>query len=280
MSSPYRKYAEGYPGSVEAEFGPSVSGFSRRYLLCLSPLILYAAVAALSEAVALPGISGWQIYLVALMLSSLVAWVLRSREALGPILFTLILPTLYAIAVKGGLSYLEVIPALSRAYSEVLEESALLSSAAAMILVEIYRRSIRYRIKDVGVEISGGILRRQEQVIPYNHIGRVVLERSIVGRLLNYGTIIILSTAEWGSEYYLRSIGGTFAAKGPLTLGAGYARILKEASRDPLKSLYGVKDPARIRSTIERMITAPYRAEIDQVRYLKKIKDLIEGQDE
>ncbi|MEM2795623.1 MAG: hypothetical protein QXY49_07200, partial [Thermofilaceae archaeon] len=53
----------------------------------------------------------------------------------------------------------------------------------------------------------------------------------------------------------------------------GYARVLKEVSRDPGKCLYGVKEPRKVKEAIETMIQAPYRAEIDQVRLLKDIKE-------
>jgi hypothetical protein len=105
-----------------------------------------------------------------------------------------------------------------------------------------------------------------------------VLEQSLFGRLLNYGTVIPVGVAEWGAEYYTREV-GTEVEGDKVSAEVRYARTIKEVSRDPLKCLYGVKKPDEMKTVIEKMITAPFRAEIDQVKYLRKIYEKIDSGD-
>jgi hypothetical protein len=40
-----------------------------------------------------------------------------------------------------------------------------------------------------------------------------------------------------------------------------------------MKCLYGISNPSEVLSKLQKMITVPYRAEVDQVDYLKKIDE-------
>jgi hypothetical protein len=40
-----------------------------------------------------------------------------------------------------------------------------------------------------------------------------------------------------------------------------------------MKCLYGISNPKRVMERLQRMITVPYRAEIDQVEYLRRIAE-------
>ncbi len=259
-------YLEHEPKLV-ASLRPSVLGFMRHYLLCLVPVVALLIYEYLHEPLLkyIPFIPETLLSLATILLIlSAIAWVFRSVEVEGAVGISLILPLLL-LPFRQLTSPLDVV----KAYTDYLPKAILISSALMILRTEIFRRTISYRITDTGVEISGGVWRRQEQTIPYNQIGRVVLEQSVFGRLLNYGTVILVSSAEWGSEYYMRVVG---AGK---NVGVGYGRILKEVSRDPLKCLYGVKNPKKLKEFIEKAISAVFRAEVDQVEYLKKIYEEI-----
>jgi len=133
---------------------------------------------------------------------------------------------------------------LAAQYAEQLPPASLLASLLTALTVDASRRATRYEVGDTGAVIRTGIWRRQKQTIFYSSIDRVILEQSLPGRLLNYGTIILVSTTEWGAENYARAITTGVERKGA-ALGAGYARVLKEISRDPCKCLYGVKTPEK-----------------------------------
>ncbi|WP_457548691.1 PH domain-containing protein [Archaeoglobus sp.] len=271
----YLDYAD-YNPNVVFTIRPSVFGFMRRYLLCLTPIVALAAyrfidkfLYALLTPLKLLGLGFvvgiFNLSFVLFILLAL-AWVFRSSEVEGAVGLSLTIPLILAL-IKINMGSLGN---LIEVYLNNVPTAIFIAVALMLIRTEIYRRTISYKLTDVGVEISGGIWRRQEQAIPYNQIGRVVLEQSIFGRILNYGTVIPVSSAEWGSEYYTRALG--VAGK---VAGAGYMRTLKEVSRDPLKCLYGVKNPKKIKEIIEKMMTATFRAEIDQVEYLKKIYEEI-----
>lgn len=264
-------------GNIVLKMKPSTSGFLKRYLLSFTPfLLLQAAEAArtrlLTVVPQVPLFLANTLTLLFLVAVLIVSWVLRSPEAIASTILSLLLPVALPIFFKGVSTLEEVVVG----YSSWLPTSAIVASLLTMLAVEVGRRSISYEVTESGVLLKAGVWRRQEQSIPYNSIGRIVLEQSVLGRILNYGTIILVSPAEWGAEYYTRSLEAR-ASKMGLSLGLDYARTLKEVSRDPSKCLYGVKDPKRVRGEIEARIQAVYRAELDQARYLKDLRDKIVG---
>ena len=264
---------------------PSFSGFLRRYLLCLTPAIAvaichyaeYSGFLAPIIGVARPIAILWLMIVFAV-----IAWVLRSKEALASTIIAIICSlayTFYGYEIKTR-NIFEIWSQVSAR----LDTGVLIGSAAGviitMLLVEIYRKSITYTITDLGVHLEGGLWRRQEHFMPYNQIGRFVLEQSLIGKIFGYGTIIPVGVAEWGSEYYTRGVGvaGTPKDTGKAKIGAGlmYARTLKEVSRDPLKCLYGVKNPKKLYETLTKYLSLPLKAELEQVKYLKKLAESAE----
>jgi len=232
---------------------PSPLGYSRKYLLAMLPAIL----ALFLRSLALP--------VLALVL--ILSWVRRSPEATASTLLALVLSLVLALPAWATTSEPA---ALLQAYTEQLPLASLLASLLTALAVDAARRATRYEVGDTGVVIRTGIWRRQEQTILYTSIGRVILEQSLLGRLLNYGTIILITAAEWGAEYYARGV----EMRGAV-LGAGYARVLKEISRDPGKCLYGVKNPRKVKERIEARLQALQSASLEQLRYLKEIRDAL-----
>jgi len=297
--SPYMDYSTSYTPKTFTELSPSMASFTKKYLFSLAPSILFIALSIgmsfLGSGLKLSspkdlfylipllfdavkngaGINTVMIILFAVLL--VVAWVLRSPEASASFLLALLLPLPLGVLIKGYQANIQLSPNyLWESYLTGLEPGILLASFLVFIAAELRRRSIKYRITDLGVNFKGGIIRVQEHSIPYQSIGRIVLEQGLLARLLNYGSIILVSPAEWGSEYYTRMVGAE-TSLGKTSLGVGYARTLKEVSRDPLKCIYGVKNPRRVKEFLEYMVQAPYRAELDQARYLKEIRDEFKG---
>ncbi|MCD6562860.1 MAG: PH domain-containing protein [Thermoproteales archaeon] len=274
MSSPYKEYAQ-YKSIRLHETRPSIMGFLRRYLLGFVSLIIYFLSLFIAS---LFNIQAYFVilYIVFLVFSLILSWVLRSKEALSSLVLGLTMIIILGHRKLINLSLTSLFVVLLNIFQKYGLISSIIASVIVIFSIEIYRRSILYIITDTGIVLKGGIWRTQYHSIPYNQIGRVILEQSLVGKMLNYGTIIFVSAAEWGSEYYSRGLSASYEKKG-IGLGMQYFRTLKEISRDPLKCLYGVKNPFVIRDVIEKMITAPYRAEIDQARYLREIRDMLKG---
>ena len=193
----------------------------------------------------------------------IISWVLSSTEASGSIGLAVLLTMLIA-----ALNSDYTIPSILSNFNTYVMHGAVAATTILLLRTEIYRRSITYTIRSTDLAMSGGIWRKQEQSIPYDQIGRIVLEQSWIGRLLDYGTIIPVGVAEWGAEYYTRAVAVQSSG-----VAVGYARTLKEISRDPMKCLYGISNPKRIMEKLQKMITVPYRAEIDQVKYLRRIAE-------
>lgn len=272
----YRGYAEGYTPTLIWKSKPSVTGFSRKYLLSCAPVVACTISTVIQQITAeklsfVPG-TAWTMLTISLFL--MLSWVLRSPEAMSSTLLSLILPVIFPLlrGILEGRELGSLFAYVLSTYTSNFEWGLITASVLVLLATEARRQSFTYVITEAGVTIKGGIWRRQEHTIVYGSIGRVILEQSPFGRLFNYGTVILVSPAEWGSEYYARSAGADFG-KGTAKVEVGYARVLKEVSRDPGKCLYGIKEPRKVKEVVETMIQAPYRAEIDQARFLKDIKE-------
>jgi hypothetical protein len=117
------------------------------------------------------------------------------------------------------------------------------SIAAALILIvwaEKLRRSIKYRLTGEGIITTGGVWRRQEHLLPYRQIGRLILEQDPVGRFFHIGTVIPENVAPGGS---------------PTAEGKGASRVVRGASRHPLDCLFGIRDPEKAMALLEQLIS-------------------------
>jgi hypothetical protein len=112
------------------------------------------------------------------------------------------------------------------------------ASATSIIIVmgwvEMFRRSLRYTITYEDTIAKGGIWKQQERVFPHHQIGKLVMEQGMLGRLLDTGTIIPIGAAQGGS---------------------GPAGTRQEISCDPLDSLYGVREPEKIMTVLNLLIS-------------------------
>lgn len=234
---------------------PSARGFLRRYLGAASAFIASFLAGIVSEALSVYGLTA---FTLAVIVAIIVLWVLRTREA-GVSMLLWITAVLIYVFSKASRLRPEDIYRLGPRVVDVLVSDALSFmfyisipiTLVILILVELFRRSVRYVVGEDEVVIEGGIWRRQIQAIPYHMIGRIIIEQSLIGRALNYGTIILVSPALWGEELYARAVGVDVAY---------YARVLQEISRDPLKCLYGVPNPHEIASVIRDKIKIPFEA--------------------
>ncbi|MEM2246487.1 MAG: PH domain-containing protein [Thermofilum sp.] len=255
---------------------PSVAGFARRYALALTPLYTLLLSGWLATFIASQVAATPQLLLAALapllaFAAFVAGWVLRSPEVAASSLLSLLIPLALVLAEGSAAG------ALIERFLEQYPVGALTASLATLAAVEVRRRSISYEVSEAGVSIKSGVWRRQEQTIPYTSIGRIILEQSLLGRILDYGTIIVVSSAEWGAEYYTRAVG---AGAGRIPVGVAYARTLKEVSRDPGKCLYGVRRPRALRDAIESRLRETLGAELEQVRLLRELKDRLAGVDQ
>lgn len=261
-------------GAQALKLRPSPLSFARRYLLALAPVLIYTLSHWLSTLAGegnlpVPQLTPQALAPLLTFAALLLSWVLRSSEAAASSLLSLLLPAVLAL-LRGAATLGGVVAE----YQERYAVGALAASLLTLAAVEARRRSISYEVSSAGVRIEAGVWRRQEQTIPYGSIGRIVLEQSPFGRALNYGTVVLVSLAEWGAEYYTR---GIEAGAGRAFARLFYARTLKELSRDPGKCLYGVRNPRTVKEAIEARLREVQGAELEQARLLRELRDELTG---
>jgi len=262
---------------------PSPIGFLRKYVLCATPIIILLICHYAETINILKPIIGLTRPIAILGLTTIImiiSWVLRSREASASTFLAILISLIYALYdyKVTDLNIFKILKDIAGKLDTGVIIGATLGFTFTCLLTEVYRRSITYTITDLGVHFEGGMLRRQRHFMPYSQIGRFVMEQSIIGKILNYGTIIPVGTAEWGSEYYFRGGGIGMTAERTRELGGGvfYARALKEVSRDPLKCIYGVNNPKQLYEMLVKYAALPLKAELEQVKYLKRLVEKID----
>ncbi|MDD1659500.1 MAG: PH domain-containing protein [Methanomicrobiales archaeon] len=246
---------------VILETNPAPGGFLPRYLLALTPLFLL--VLSLITTVVIRGMVAGLPMSIPTPMGSL-------AQGMGDMVETLILLTapvgIYALFVVIGLTmgYTEMWTGSGLALGSSSLLGALLvtlspetslnrlldllywiaylilpASVVAIIVViawtEKFRRSITYTITYEGVIAKGGIWKQQERILPHHHIGKLVMEQGMAGRLTDTGTII--------------PIGETQQGPGP-------AEARREMSRNPLDCLFGIREPEKIMAVLNLLISA------------------------
>jgi hypothetical protein len=244
---------------IVMETGPDPRGFLPRYIPALTPLFLafvtLLATAALGDMTAgfpatiptpmgnlVPGMGDLVEMLVLLTapvgifsLFVLIGWAIRSTEMWASSALALSLSSL------GGIFLVTFfpVPSMSRIMDLLTSIAYLIlpASVVAIIIVlawtEKFRRSIRYTITYEGLISKGGIWGQQERVLPHHHIGKLVMDQGMMGRLLDTGTIIPVGAAQRGP--------------GPADM--------REFSRNPLDCLYGVREPEKIMTVLDLLIS-------------------------
>jgi len=138
-----------------------------------------------------------------------------------------------------------------------------------VVLVDIHRRRLRYIITNYRVIIREG-LKMKEEEITYNIISHIRVEQGILGRLFNFGTIILFSIFDFGlneplygeTSELLKSLEGDVTGK-----ASGETDQKRRRSKKGLL-LYGVPDPRRVRVIIgNRLLEAKESSAREELRY-------------
>ena len=160
---------------------------------------------------------------------------------------------LYAVLVAASGTMLEVYWSMTHYEIAFIQRSSFKlillagTAAACMILVEIYRRRHLYIVTNHRVIIRGGLIPKEEE-IAYRDIARIYVKQGILGRIFNFGTIIIHSTFGFDlnvSQYreFSEALETTSEKAANRTLEENFKSRRKER---PLL-LLGVPDPRRVR---------------------------------
>ena len=125
------------------------------------------------------------------------------------------------------------------------------TAIACMALVEVYRRRYLYVVTNYRVIIRGGLILKEEE-IAYKNISRVYVKQGILGRIFNFGTVVLNSTFDFSEAPY-REI--PEALKMPSEKAdKALEEDLGKWKRGRQLKLLGVPDPRRVRIIIGNRI--------------------------
>jgi len=156
----------------------------------------------------------------------------------------------------------------------------LLSVAAglAVVLTEIYRRGHTYTVTNYRVITKKDFIRKEEREITYDKITDIYVNQGILGRIFNFGTIILISASGFGlgvdsAQAFtatsvpvkgIKVIGGFSGAKGvQMPRAATYF------------ALYGIPDPKKA-----RVIIGNRQLESKESPILRRIESLLKDKNE
>ncbi len=125
---------------------------------------------------------------------------------------------------------------------------------AALVAVDLYRRSFHYVITRHTVSIRGGLLSSTERSVMISKINDVVVVKPFLGKLLGYGHVIPVTATQIG-------LGETFSLTGvaakvpktPVEVGVGGGRSIVDFRPRPNNSLFGVREPVMVREILVRL---------------------------
>lgn len=267
------------PTRVILTTSPTVHSYITRFVFCILPILISIFSIFLQTAFrsATPNfIPNQAIFLftpIGLFIVLLIAgWVLYIRELWVGIFSVLVLSIICAGITLMGMPFFsfDYYPRFIELLAFFIPIFSVIISLIMVAFTELYRRSIQYTITNAGIKMKGGIVQLEEHVIPFNQIGRIIMEVGILGRLFNFGTIIPIGVAQWGSELGIKGV-GVGGQKGKVSAGVLYAKARQEVARTPLNCLLGVPQPQEIHTILENFISRQALQGEEQTEYLKKI---------
>ncbi len=128
------------------------------------------------------------------------------------------------------------------------------TAIACMALVEVYRRRYLYVVTNYRVIIRGGLILKEKE-IAYENISRVYVKQGILGRIFNFGTVVLNSTFDFDfSEAPYREIPEALKMPGEKAADKALEEDLGKWKRGRQLKLLGVPDPRRVRIIIGNRI--------------------------
>jgi hypothetical protein len=142
---------------------------------------------------------------------------------------------------------------LFRWIAYLIQPFSVIASFIVIAGIELFRRSLLYTITRDVVIITGGLWNLTENVIPLHQIERLVLVQGRLGHFLHFGTIVPAGLVFGITQIDMRGHHATDDKVYPDTDQASKLRW-EEGSRNPLVSLYGIRDPENVKKRLEKAI--------------------------
>jgi len=131
-----------------------------------------------------------------------------------------------------------------------------------MVAVEIFRRGHRYYLTSQRIVAHFGILKVIERSSLYSKIDDLVLQKGVLGGMLNFGTVIPITSSGLGMGQDL-AMGGAAVGGGKSGIGAGLFAAGGKAKNVPralsIYVLFKIKNPEEARNIILQEMQARER---------------------
>ncbi|RLG83668.1 MAG: hypothetical protein DRO40_03945, partial [Thermoprotei archaeon] len=147
-------------------------------------------------------------------------------------------------------------------------------SILALLIVEMHRRVHRYIITNRRIIFEyNGLFKKNRRDVVYSRLSDVILEKSFLGKIFNYGNIIPISQSSMGmGEDLAAASAGIGVSKGVVAGAAvtGGRTVNVPRSRSQYM-LYAVPNPEKIYEVITQSLK-----ESEEAPYLKRIVEKLD----
>lgn len=130
-------------------------------------------------------------------------------------------------------------------------------SIISIIITQLYRLTFSYEVNEASISLRSGIFSRKDRTIISAHITDLDVVRGFFQRIVGIGTIIPITSSGIGTG--ANTVFGGIEAQSKAGLGgvAGGARSERVEIVDPTNSIYGIKNPEKIKEEILLLIQTP-----------------------
>ncbi len=127
-------------------------------------------------------------------------------------------------------------------------------SIIGIVVTQLYRLTFSYEVSETSISLRSGIFSRKDRTIISAHITDLDVVRGFLQRMIGIGTIIPITSSGMGTG--ANTVFGGIEAQSKAGLGgiAGAARSEKVEIVDPTNSIYGVKNPEKVKEEILLLI--------------------------
>jgi hypothetical protein len=172
--------------------------------------------------------------------------------------FAIMIPFIVMFIAKSSIKWLAaglviVIASIAIKFETGISEStsSLFMGVIWLALSNMYKNAHTYYITTDRIISEYKFIREKTREISYQYITDLVVEKGVIGRILNVGTIIPVSTAGLGLGGEIAAISGKIDVKQTgLGVIAG-TNVVMPKGRSP-NVLFGVKDPMKVKEIISK----------------------------
>ncbi len=237
---------------------PSFSSFLLRYFIFTYFLIWSIFAVAIRDKVGL----GWYIFLWIVMTTVPAIIHAFKRVRFGWFFWIVVLDLVaFLPKIKPVYSKFESFSA-NGSYQDILKWFQNLSeikvfvfvSITGIVITQLYRLTFSYEVNETSISLRSGIFSRKDRTIISSHITDLDVIRGFFQRMFGIGTIIPITSSGMGTG--ANSVFGGIEAQSKAGLGGviGSMRSEKVEIVDPTNSIYGVKNPKKVKEEILLLI--------------------------